>query len=123
MILSLEPEKIHILQHSLGVDKYGQGTKYRNHFCTGPGSADYEICRALEADGLMRSRHGLSLSGGDYIFHVTKDGEDAVDAFSIQPPLLTRSQKRYRAWLDADCNMSFGEWLKAKPLRDVPVAL
>ena len=34
--------KLHILQHSLGLDKYGDGNQYRNHFVTGPGSTDFD---------------------------------------------------------------------------------
>lgn len=29
---------LNILQHSLGLDEYGRGTPYRNHFVTGEGS-------------------------------------------------------------------------------------
>ena len=28
-------------------------------------------------------------------------------------PQLTRAQKRYRAWLAADCGLRFGEWLRS----------
>lgn len=40
-------EHMHILQHALGLDQYGRGREYRNHFCTGPGSVDFLPCRAL----------------------------------------------------------------------------
>lgn len=107
-------KKLHILQHSLGLDKYGDGSQYRNHFVTGPGSRDFDDCRALVADGLMTERAGNALSGGDSVFFVTPKGTDFVALNSpAKPPApkLTRSQKRYRAWLDADCGLSFAEWL------------
>ena len=66
----MNQEQLHILQHSLGVDQYGQG----------------EI--------------------------VTESGKAAVRCESPKPPKLTRSQKRYREFLNEDCGASFGEWLK-----------
>jgi len=43
---------LQILQHSLGLDEYGQGEMYRNHFCAG--GDDEGTCRALVALGYMR---------------------------------------------------------------------
>lgn len=106
--------RLHILQHSLGLDKYGGGTQFRNHFVTGEGSKDFDNCRALAADGLMTERAGNALSGGDSIFCVTRKGIEFVALNSpARPPTpkLTRSQKRYQAWLDADCGLSFAEWM------------
>ena len=75
-------KSLRILQHSLGVDKYGKGRQYRNHFCTGPGSDDYEECQALVAAGLMSERNGSELSGGASIFCVTESGIDYVARYS-----------------------------------------
>ncbi len=102
---------LHILQHSLGLDQFGQGKRYRNHFCTGPGSFDYTTCRDLVAAGFMEERQGNDLSDGDSVFIVTDAGKDFVDRHSPRPPKLTRSQKRYRAWLRSDSGLSFGEWI------------
>jgi hypothetical protein len=108
----LRAAKLHILQHSLGVDQFGQGDQYRNHFVTGEDSVDYDNCMALVSDGLMRRRDGAGLPfGGDHLFHVTDAGKKFVAEYSPKPPKLTASQKRYQAYLDADSNMSFGEWL------------
>lgn len=109
--------KLQILQHSLGVDQYGNGRQYRNHFCTGPSSADYDYCLALTAEGLMTRRTGSEISGGDDIFHVTAKGVDFVALNSpIEPPApkLTRSQKNYQEFLTAECNETFGEWMRFK---------
>ncbi len=106
--------RLHILQHSLGLDQYGGGNKYRNHFVTGEGSTDFDDCRALVADGLMTERAGNELSGGDSVFRVTQKGVDFVALNSPKrppEPRLTRSQKRYRDFLKADCGLSFREWL------------
>lgn len=107
-----EAKRLHILQHSLGVDRYGQGRQYRNHFVTDEGSSDYQHCMALVEAGLMTRRPGNALSGGDDIFIVTRAGIDFVSANSPKPPRLTRSQQRYENWLREDGNMRFGEWLK-----------
>lgn len=106
--------RLHILQHSLGLDQYGEGRQYRNHFCTGPGSTDFDDCRALVADGLMTERAGNALSGGDSVFQVTPKGIDYVALNSPQrppEPKLTRSQKRYREYLRAESSLSFAEWI------------
>lgn len=106
-------ERLHILQHSLGVDQFGQGNQYRNRFVTGAGSDDYDDCMELVVAGLMVRRDGASLPfGGMDLFHVTDAGKAFVAEHSPKPPKLTASAKRYRAYLDADCGLSFGEWLK-----------
>lgn len=101
---------LHILQHSLGVDRYGRGTQYRNHFVAG--FDDLENCRELVRLGFMVERPASVLTGGDPVFFVTDAGKRAMRELSPKPPKLTRSQKRYRAWLDSDSGYSFGEWLK-----------
>lgn len=109
----MEKELLHILQHSLGLNKYGQGAQYRNHFVAG--GDDVRKCRDLVALGYMRERNDNGLTGGDPCFSVTRNGIDAVGRESQKPPpepKLTRSQRRYRDYLDADCCESFGEWLK-----------
>lgn len=67
--------KLHILQHSLGLDDYGGGNQYRNHFCATPGSKDFDECRALVADSTMAERAGNELSGGDSVFYVRRSYE------------------------------------------------
>jgi hypothetical protein len=105
--------RLHILQHSLGVDPCGRGTTLRNHFITEPGSADHAHCLALVAAGLMTRRAGNELTGGGDLFMVTAAGRAFVAANSPLPPRLTRAQQRYRRFLNADCGMTFGEWIKA----------
>jgi hypothetical protein len=109
---------LHILQHAIGRDQYGHprsasNPEFRNHFCTGPGSKDYDACMALVGDGLMTRRAGSAISGGDDIFYVTDAGRAYVREHSPKPPKLTRSQRRYQAFLDADFGDTFGEWLRS----------
>lgn len=108
----MTPARLHILQHSLGLDQYGQGSWYRNHYVCGPGHHGYDDCIALVADGLMVERPPRELFGGDSCFVVTQAGKEAVRRESPKPPKLTRSQKRYREWLRIDNGVKFGDWLK-----------
>lgn len=72
----LSTEQLDILRHSLGL---GRGSRaYRNHFVTGPGSADYDHCEALVVAGLMVKRAGHPLTGGDPVYHVTDAGKAVI---------------------------------------------
>lgn len=106
---------LHILQHALGVDEYGQGEHYRTHFVTGLGSDDHPTCMGLVADGLMTRRDGATLPfGGDDLFHVTPSGQAYVAEHSPPSPKLTRGQRRYRAWLAGPAEwMSFGDYVRS----------
>jgi hypothetical protein len=44
-------------------------------------------------------------------FSVTEAGILAMREASQKLPKLTRSQQRYRRFLDADCGLSFRQWL------------
>lgn len=108
---------LEILRHALGRDQYGRserGGDYRNHFCAGEGSADFALCREAVQCGLMSERPPSQLSGGDFVFFVTDAGKAFNSENSPPPPRLTRGQKRYRRYIDADCDMKFGEWLCAE---------
>jgi hypothetical protein len=105
---------LHILQHALGLDDYGVGRAYRNHYVTNEESDSFALCQAHVEAGRME-RHGPSeMYGGgtSYCFVVTETGRQYVAERSQKPPRLTRSQRRYRAYLQADCGLSFGEWLR-----------
>ncbi len=105
----MTPTQLHTLQHALGLDEFGQGRQYRNHYVGDP-----ETCRPLVELGYMREHPASELTGGDPLFTVTPAGKEAVRVESPEPPVLTRSQKRYRQFLDADCGCTFQEWLKMR---------
>lgn len=106
-------KRLHILQHSLGVDEFGRGKMYRTRFVTGPGSLDYDTCMALVADGLMTRRDASTLPfGGNDLFFVTEAGKCHVREHSPKPPKLTRGQKRYRDFLNFDGSMTFIEYCR-----------
>ena len=94
---TLTKEQLHILQHALGLDEYGQGKPYRNFFCAG--GADEDTCKALVDAGLMK-QHQRTEVYPYYNCSVTDAGKLAVQEQSPKPPKLTRSQQRYRHYLD-----------------------
>ncbi len=97
---------LQILQHALGVDKYGDGHQFRNHFVTGPSSSDYSDCVVLVAAGLMKvGRKASILTGGDTCFMVTPQGIDYVALNSPARPKQTRSQRRYSAYQASECDL------------------
>ena len=89
----LTKRQLEILQHALGLDEYGQGRMYRNHFCAGGG--DREICWSLVEIGYMKN-HPTTTVFPYYNCSVTEAGIQAVRDESPPPPKLTRSQRRYR---------------------------
>ncbi len=95
-------EQLHVLQHALGVNEYGVSPKG----CT-PYYRDYYIGEDKTADelvslGYMVKLAGNVATGGDFCYRVTDAGKKAIRDESPSPPKLTRSQIRYREYLDAD---------------------
>lgn len=111
-----------IMQHALGLDEYGQGRAYRNHYVAARGSDDFSTCDALVADDLMVRHEPRAIFGGadSYCFTVTDAGREYVRQRSPKPPRLTRGQKRYRDYLSADSPLTFGEWLRLGGYRAGP---
>lgn len=113
----MKPELLHILQHSLGVDQYGQGQQYRNHFVTGNDSDDFPLCAELVRRGLMDYHGPRQIVGGMRLFTVNEAGRKAMAECSPKPPKISRGRQRYHDFLRADCGMKFIEWLKARGSR------
>lgn len=103
---------LHLLQHALGLDDYGRGTMYRNHFVTGEGCDGWTLLNQAVTDGLATRHDPRKMFGGDYCFTVTDAGKKYVREKSPAPPKRTRSQKRYDAFMSEDSGYTFGEWLK-----------
>lgn len=106
-------QSLHVLQHALGLDDYGQGRAYRNHYVTGPGCDGWALCMAHVAAGRMVRHDPRAIFGGDYCFTVTDAGRQFVREHSPEPPKLSRSKQRYEAWLRSSVDVPFGEWLKS----------
>jgi hypothetical protein len=110
------PEQLQILQHALGVDEYGRGDQYRNHFCAG--GADVLICRELVSLGYMEEWPKVEWIPY-FMFSVMESGKAAMLAASQQPPKSSRGQKRYLEflnWKDAGGG-SFREFLAARKVQ------
>ena len=115
------PEQLDILRHALGVTEHTRPADLaypiRSRYVTERGTRDYDLCMHLVDAGLMACRTGNiapELIGGGELFVVTLEGRRAVAKSIPEPPKLTRSQARYRAWLDADTGVTFGEWLRTR---------
>lgn len=120
----MTPECLHILQHALGCDDFGE-TKhrlrdegdgsfgyYRNRFVCDPGKGDGAFCDELVALGLMVDRGVFAITGGMHLYMVTAAGVAAMKRDSPKRPPLSRSAQRYRDFQDEDCGLTFGEWLR-----------
>jgi hypothetical protein len=105
-------QQLEILRHSLGTGEGGRQASHRNHFVTGAGGDDHSTCLQLVFMELMTQHPPSALTGGDDVFTVTKAGREAEASNRAPAPRLTRSQRRYRNFLAADCGMRFGEWLR-----------
>lgn len=110
-------QSLHILQHALGLDDYGQGNAYRNHYVASEDCDGWDLCQAHVAAGRMTMRGPHDLYGGNdsYCFHVTDSGREYVRTNSQKPPKLSRSKQRYQRWLNVNdaTGQSFGEWLRS----------
>lgn len=101
---------MNVLLHMLGLDA-DRRTPWRNHYVTGadPGP---ELQQLIEQGLVERMRRPGFLPADDRVFRATDAGIAAALAENARRhPKLTRSQARYRAWLRADPDMSFGAWL------------
>mgnify|MGYP003494872143 CR=1 FL=1 len=105
-------DRLHVLQHALGLDQYGRGAGHRNYFVTDCGTTDWPTCVQAAADGLMTQTKGNAVTGGGDVFRVTPAGMVWVQEHSPKAPTLTKAQRVYRAYLRADSSLTFGEWLK-----------
>lgn len=109
----MRKDLLHILQHSLGLDQYGRGRQYRNHFVAG--GDDVGRCQELAAMGYMREhKMAPELTGGSPCFVVTDRGFEAVALYSPAPPpepKLTAAQKRYQDYYHSESADGFAWFL------------
>jgi len=109
----LTSKELDFIQHALGVNEFGCGRQYRNHFVTDAAGPDGLVCERLVGKGLMERGRKDELTGGSQCYHVTFTGKRAMASESKLPPVQTASQRRYAQYLNEDSGLSFGEWLKA----------
>jgi hypothetical protein len=114
--------QLEIIQHALGCNEFGKTSHpnvpghpdyfpyHRNHFCAGV--RDEADCRALVEMGFMQ-QHRTTEWLPYFNCSVTQAGMTAMREESKPEPKLTRSQQRYRAFLDADSGETFIDWLRS----------
>lgn len=117
----MTPEHLHILQHALGVNEYGQSSHrpnsddfhgcYRNRFITDPTCPDGLQCQQLVELGHMHDHGPQRIAGGMHCYAVTDSGYTAMKEASPNPPKLSRSKERYRRFLRSDCFDNFRDFL------------
>jgi hypothetical protein len=113
--MKLTESQLHILQHTLGLDQYGRGKEYRNHFCAGVN--DEKVCRELVEMGCMQQHQTTKLLPY-FNCSVTDWGRMKMHEQSPEPPRLSKSKKRYLEYIEvADCFESFRHWLAYKQHR------
>jgi hypothetical protein len=125
----MNPLWISILQHTLGLDSYGQPPKgrvpcsdddfpncYRNNYCIGPECREWQTLCDLVVAGLMVDAGAKNALGGMHVFHATLAGYEAVRRHSPRPPKQTKAQRRWSHYRDVRevCpDLTFGQYLKA----------
>lgn len=116
-------KQLHILQHSLGCDRFGRPVNsrpnsddqfgcYRNYFCTDESSSDGLICQELVRLGYMQDCDQQAITGGLHTYKVTTAGWNAMRKHSMPPPRLTRSQRRWACYRAVSDLMSFRQYLR-----------
>ena len=114
----MTPRHLKILQHTLGVNEFGQIPRglrdfTRNYFCAG--EADKPICQSLIDLGYMQA-HATTEWLPYLNCSVTPEGIAAMRRESQKPPKVSREKKRYLEFLDFsdayDC--TFREWLEIR---------
>lgn len=108
----LTPEQADVLLHTLGLTEPGSRST-RNLFVTGKGDPRLADLEALVAAGLMRETRAPGfLAEGDRVFKATALGQAHALSIQPKPPKLTRSQERYRRWLEGPGDfMSFRDYI------------
>lgn len=117
---SIPREQLNILRHAIGYDDNGNDLypnarsddERRNRFVTGPAHKDGQNCQRNVEQGWMADHGAQTMMGGDHCYTVTDEGKSVVRLHAPLKKRLTKSQERYRRFLNADCGLRFGEWLK-----------
>jgi len=115
----MSEQELHILQHSLGCDEFGESATrhkdegdgcfeyYRNRYVSDP----TDVLTAMVGKRLLENLGPVAMYGGMNFYRVTAFGVGSMKQHSKK---LTPSKRRYRDYLNADSGMSFGEWLKRR---------
>jgi len=86
----------------------------RNWFACSAEGRDYEELSILVSRGFASVRNAPQWSGDDVVFSLTASGlMHAKDKLPEPEPVkkLTRSQQNYKNYLDADCGLTFADYM------------
>lgn len=116
----MRAELLHILQHSLGCDQYGQPEHhgrdegdgcfgyYRNRYVCDPEPNLTELVSL----GLMSDHGSRPMIGTMHHYSVTEKGLDVMLSLSPKPPKVSKSKARYRRYLSIpECFGNFRQFL------------
>jgi len=117
---SIPREQLNILRHAIGYDDNGNDNypnarsddERRNRFVTSPAHKDGQNCQRNVEQGWMADLGAQHMMSMDHFYVVTDAGKAVVRLHAPLKKRLTKSQERYRRFLDADSGLRFGEWLK-----------
>lgn len=83
---AMTDRQIDLARHALGL-RPARLVTHRNHFCAGPGHADFGEWEAMVAAGFAVKRESKALPPGDVMFHLTRAGaERALKAGDVLNP-------------------------------------
>lgn len=68
-------DEVDVARHALGLGKQSKTTT-RNYFVTGEGSDDYPKWMSIVSKGLALRIDRRELMGGDWLFHLTREGAE-----------------------------------------------
>lgn len=103
--MEVTKNQIDLMKHTMQQD--------RNWFGTSLDCDDSREFEKLVKLGLAVSRKPESWMGDEILYHLTDEGKSFLDNIPVPPvKKLTRSQKRYQAYLHSECSESFTEWIK-----------
>lgn len=112
---ALTDKQADILLHMTGLDSSEEA--YRSHFVAGKGHEDLPTLAELEVGGLVAlARTPGFCDPADIVYITTPAGISAAQRARIaRKPKLTRSQERYRKWIEISDTYDggFRAWLKA----------
>jgi hypothetical protein len=119
---SLPRQQLNVLRHAIGVDDNGNDRylhartmdERRNRFVTDPAGEDGQNCQRNVEQGWMADHGAQKMMGGMHYYTVTDEGMKVVLLHKPWKPKTSKSKQRYQDFLNADCGLRFGEWLKRK---------
>ena len=116
--VEITKKQLNIMRHALGIDDAGipknNRDYFRNRFFTDLNTEDGKECQHLVEIGMMEGTGPLFLAAGMHMFMVSEQGRKYVDENAPTPEKLTRSQKRYKRFLELDTGLTFKEFLMRK---------